>query len=108
MQETEESQNGFRQNSPSLKPEMKNSLKSVVSIFHEIFILFLFLFYFYFYFYFIFIYNAVKHNKKHKVVIQGANHYYSGQKEKQAEACLVVINWLVSYNLLETHLQINK
>lgn len=32
--------------------------------------------------------------------VQGANHYYAGQPDKQAAACRVVIDWLNRQGLL--------
>ncbi|MEC8157904.1 MAG: alpha/beta hydrolase [Pseudomonadota bacterium] len=44
------------------------------------------------------LFDAVVHNRKAKVEIKGANHYYMGQPELAAEASGAVLDWLRDYD----------
>ena len=44
------------------------------------------------------LFDAVAHERKAKVEIKGANHYYMGQPELAAEATGVVLDWLRDYD----------
>ncbi len=44
------------------------------------------------------LFDAVVHNRKAKVEIKGANHYYMGQPELAAEAIGAVLDWLRDYD----------
>ena len=49
------------------------------------------------------IFNAVRHSNKELHIIQGANHYYAGQRDKQMEVCVLLLSWLTRQHLLEEH-----
>jgi len=44
------------------------------------------------------LFDAVTHERKAKIEIKGANHYYMGQPELAAEATGAVLNWLRDYD----------
>jgi len=50
-------------------------------------------------------YEAVTHNNKEFHTIYGATHYYAGQRDKQKEACQILISFLQKRNLLESHIK---
>lgn len=47
------------------------------------------------------IFNAICHDKKELHIVKGANHYYANQKQKQGEACEIILNFLLKYKLIE-------
>jgi alpha-beta hydrolase superfamily lysophospholipase len=47
------------------------------------------------------LFDAVPHDRKTLKWIEGANHYYFGQKDKAAEAAQTCADWLLSQELLE-------
>jgi alpha-beta hydrolase superfamily lysophospholipase len=47
------------------------------------------------------LYQAVPHSDKELVTINGANHYYIGQKEKLGEAIGITLDWMLRKKLVE-------
>lgn len=44
-------------------------------------------------------FDAVGHERKRSIVIQGANHYYFGQPKEAAEATAAIRNWMIEQGL---------